>query len=120
MDLFLLSIRKNISSCFLILLDKLCLSQTESLEYGEANKVKMSTVASVTLQRKKLVEGRVEMPSSSLQERGAQVPSTTGAGHALFQSHTAMQSRSDLQPAALASLLPGEQGLCPLRSLLPC
>ena len=47
-------------------LDKLCVSQIDSLEYSGANRVKMSTMASVTLQRKKLVEGKAEAPPWSL------------------------------------------------------
>lgn len=67
MDLFPLSSRKNIYLCFLNLqLDKLCVSQIDSLEYSGADKVKMSTVASVTLQRKKVGEGKVQMPPQRL------------------------------------------------------
>lgn len=67
MDLFPLSSRKNIYLWFLNLqLDKLCVSHTDSLEYSGAGEVKTATMALVTLQRKKLVEGKAEMPPWSL------------------------------------------------------
>lgn len=64
---FLYQAGKIFISVFLNLqLDKLCVSHIDSLEYSGAGEVKTATMALVTLQRKKLVEGKAEMPPWSL------------------------------------------------------
>lgn len=105
MDLFPLSSRKKISLCFLNLqLDKLCVSHIDSLEYSGANKVKMSTVASDKLQRKKLVKGKAEVPPGALSTRDPRSPLPYKQDMSLFQPCAPMQSRHDLRPAVFSIL----------------
>lgn len=105
MDLFPLSSRKKIYLCFLNLqLDKLCVSHIDSLEYNGANKVKMSTVASVTLQRKNLIKGKAEMPPGAFSTRVPRSPLPYEQDMSFFQPHAPMQSRCDLRPAVFSIL----------------
>lgn len=114
MGLFPLSSRKNIYLCFLNLqLDKLCVSLIVSLEYSRANKVTMSTKASVTLQRKKLGErqGRNATGTFRIRESRSSLPYEQDMS--LFQSHMPVQSRRDLQLAVFGIMAARQERTVP-------
>jgi len=93
-------------------------SQIDSLEYSGANNVKMSTTASATLQRKKLGEGKAEMPPGAFRTRELRPPPPYEQGMGLLQPRTPVQSMRSASCIALCDGKARKDRARPLCSLL--